>query len=676
MIDAEATGPDKAPSNPAEAAAQRATPTVASWLEELASAAYREKDYNTEADKIIAIYEGGKADRDQFNILYSNTETLAPAVYNSTPRPRVKRRFNDADPVARAASLLVQRVLEYHLDDGLQQFATFDALIEASTLHALVPGRGVLKFVYEAEVVGEGEEAQIVSENVYGKHIPWNRFRHGYGKCWEEVPWVAYQWFMTAEELKRNFPDTAAALELKVIGPGDENHGKIDEDLKGVKVCEVWEIWDKETLAVYFVCPDYKDQYLKPPQADPYKLTGFFPSPKPLMMFNSVTGLTPVPLYRLYKAQAEELNAVTVRIQRIVRALKVRGFYDSTVEGIEKIFEADDNVMVPIENAAALYGNGGGLDKALLLMPIEKLVGVLQQLYVQREQVKAVIYEITGIADIMRGVSHASETLGAQQLKDQWGTLRLKRFQRRVALHVRHCLRILAELAVTKLQPQTLKDMTGLNFPSRQEKEQAQMLITLIQQQGGEPDPQAVEVLSKPAFEDLLELLANDLQRSYRIDIEANSTLDAEATEDKQDVQELLGALGQFFQSVGPMVQSGVLPFDVAKGLLTAMARRYRLGQDFEEELNKMQPPQPPEDPGAELKKLELQARQEEMAHEKAMRELDFELKSEEHKLKMMEMGQKAQLAAAAHEQKMAQMQAQAMLQATKPQGPGANRAD
>ena len=197
MIDAASTGADQAPSNPAEAAAQRATPTVASWLEELASAGHREKDYNTEADKIITIYEGGKVDRDQFNILYSNTETLAPAVYNSTPRPRVKRRFNDADPIARAASLLVQRVLEYHLDDGLQQFATFDALIEASTLHALVPGRGVLKFVYEAEVVGEGEEAQIASENVYGKHIPWNRFRHGYGKSWEEVPWVAYQWFMT-----------------------------------------------------------------------------------------------------------------------------------------------------------------------------------------------------------------------------------------------------------------------------------------------------------------------------------------------------------------------------------------------------------------------------------------------------------------------------------------------
>ena len=47
-------------------------------------------------------------------------------------------------------------------------------------------------------------------------------------------------------------------------------------------------------------------------------------------------------------------------------------------------------------------------------------------LYQQREQIKAVIYELTGLSDIARGASKASETLGAQQLKSQWGSIRLK----------------------------------------------------------------------------------------------------------------------------------------------------------------------------------------------------------------------------------------------------------
>lgn len=660
---------DSVEGSPEAIANQRAAPSVAFWLEELVSAATREKSFVEEAERLVKLYEGGKADRDQFNILYSNTETLAPAVYNSTPRPQVKRRYNDADPTARAAAQLVQRTLEYQLDDGMQVYASFDSLIESATLQGLVPGRGITKFVYEAEVQEvEGQPAQITSEAVYGKSVPWNRFRHGYGKHWEEVPWVGFQWFMTAEELVRNFPDTKG-LELKALGPGDEGFDKLEDSLKGVKVAEVWEIWDKETKAVYFVCPEHRDAYLKEPVSDPYGLTGFFPCPKPLTFFNSVSGLTPVPLYRLYKSQAEELNNVTVRIQKIVKALKVRGFYDSTVEGIEKIFEADDNTMLPIENAAALYGNGGGLDKSLLLLPIEKLVGVLQQLYTQRDQIKRVIYEITGIADIMRGVSQASETLGAQQLKDQWGTLRLKRFQRRVALYVRQCLRILAELSVTKLQPQALVAMTGLNFPTTDQKAQAQQLIQLMQAAGQEPDPQAMQVLGQPAIEELLELLGNDLQRSYRIDIEANSTLDAEATEDKQDVNELLGAIAQFFQAVGPMVKEGVLPFDVAKGMLLAMARRYRLGSDFEEELNKMKAPEPPPDPSAELQKLELQARQAEMQHEGQMRQMDMQLKVAEHQSRMAEMQQKAQLGALEHQRKLQEMAMQATVAAQKPAG-------
>ena len=68
--------------------------------------------------------------------------------------------------------------------------------------------------------------------------------------------------------------------------------------------------------------------------------------------------------------------------------------------------------MVPASDVLPLM-QAGGLEKAIWLWPIERIAGVLVHLYTQRESIKTTIFEITGIADIMRGSSAASETLGA-----------------------------------------------------------------------------------------------------------------------------------------------------------------------------------------------------------------------------------------------------------------------
>jgi len=260
---------------------------------------------------------------------------------------------------------------------------------------------------------------------------------------------------------------------------------------------------------------------------------------------------------------------------------------------------------------------GQTLEKAIWLMPLEKLVAVLQQLYVQRQQVKQVIYEITGISDILRGASVASETATAQNIKNQWGTLRLKKMQKQVARYVRDCLRIMGEIAMTKFSQQTLSQMTGLQFPTAQQKQQAQAMLQQLQMQAQQPQvpgqppappPQILAAAQLPSWEEVMGLLANDLQRNYRIDIETNSTVDAEATEDKANMGEFLNAVAQFMNGVAPLVQQGTMPFDAAKSILLAVTRRYRFGPEVEDELKKMQPPQP-QGNGADAKaKADLEA--------------------------------------------------------------------
>ena len=655
------------------------------WLKEIDQAREREKSYRKEANEVIGVYEGEKAETVPFNICFSNTETLAPALYNSLPRSVVQRRFKDDDQLAKAAGELCQRSLEYFIDTDLEGIETFDDQLQTAVLSALVPGRGVTRFKYdatfskeEAEATEENPEPEAVEvlegEMVCGESVAWDRFLHGYAKKWSGVPWISFEYDMTAEELKENFGDLGTRVDLvKMEDDADKDKtlfGSRKEDTKGVPLGKVYEIWNKEDREIIFVSPGYKDGPLKK-LADKLGLTGFFPMPKPLQFLKRVDSMTPMILYSFYKEQAKELNRITIRINKLIVALKVRGGYDSSVEGMDKILTAEDNIMLPIENVAALQ-QGQSLEKAFFLLPIEKLIAVLQQLYAQRAQVKQVIYEITGIADIMRGASVASETLGAQELKNQWGTLRLKRAQKEVMRYVRDCLRIVAEITVEKLSVQTLKAMTGVKYPLAAEKQQAQMQIQQLQQQqaemqqmqgmgqpgmpptGGQPapqppqiPPQLQQILSLPTMEELKTMLSDDIQRSYRIDIETNSTIDAEATEDKKDISELMNAIAQFLNGVAPAVEQGILPFEAAKAMLLGAVRRYRFGTDVEDMIKAMQPPAPkatePPDPtkSPEYLQAQTQSMMEELNLKMESQRLDMQAKREEHAARMAEIAAK-----------------------------------
>ena len=676
--------------------AAKADPKVRSWLTELDSARKRLKDYRKDASRVVKLYEGGKAAESPFNILYSNTETLAPALYNNLPRPVVQRRFKDDDPLGKVASDVARRSLEFLIDNELGTYTPFDDLMSQAVLEALVPGQGVTRFKYDAsfaeqpepnnptegqeDETGEGEievekgeihaepAEQVEYETVCGESVPWDRFLHGYAKQWKDVPWVAFEHFMTRDELVKNFGEEIGhRIPLNISGKetanesddGDHDDDKL-RDAEGVTLAHVFEIWDKETKMVRFLAPSYPQGFVKSVE-DPLELSGFFPMPQPLMLFPKISSLAPVPLYTMYEEQAKELNRVTVRINKIVQALKVRGFYDSTLEGLDKVLSADDNVLIPAENVAAMQ-QGQTLEKAIWLMPLEKLIVVLQQLYAQRQQVKQVIYEITGISDILRGASVASETATAQNIKNQWGTLRLKKLQKQVSKYVRDCLRIMGEIAMTKFSQQTISQMTGLQFPTGEQKQQAQMLLQQAQAQQvpgqppAQPPQQLLAMTQLPTWEDIMGLLANDLQRNYRIDVETNSTVDAEATEDKQNMGEFLNAIAQFMNGAAPLVQQGVLPFDAAKSILLAVTRRYRFGPEVEDDLKKMQAPQP-QGNGADAKaKADLEAAQAEQKVKMEMLAMDKQLKEAETAAKLEELKRKGEFAAAQHAMKLQEL--------------------
>jgi len=629
---------------------------VKRWLGDIDAAVKREDPYRVDGKRLWKMYEGELKDETPFNILFSNTEILLPALYGARPRPIVQRRFKDADPLGKAASAASERMLTFLMDTNSEEYDDFDTTMKENVLDACVPGRGLMEFCYDGKTAqvptpdGKTSE-QLVSECVYPETCLWNRYAFGYAKKWKDVPWVAFELYFDRKAADDEFTPEIA-VKLKYVTEGDfDKDSKDSVSREGArKVAQVWKIWDKTSRRLLFVSQGYAD-YLKECD-DPYSLTGFFPIPKPLRLIAKSANLAVTAPYNEYENQAKELNRLTVRINKLIDMLKVRGVYDSSISGIEEALKKEDGDLVASGEPSTMTREGG-LDKHIWLMPIEKAVMVVQQLYIARTACKQVIYEIMGLADIMRGSTQASETLGAQQLKAQFGSVRMKNPQKEVQRYARDCLRIMLELAVNRFLPETWAKMTGLPYLTDEQAMQAQQAVqmatqqasmaALQAQQAGQPPPPPPQIPPMPPkWSDVLALLKNDLQREYKIDIETNSTVDPDASEAKKNMGELMAAMSQFLNGVGPLVQEGVLPIEAAKAMLLGVARQYEFGADIEDIINQMKPPAPQtqDKSGEQALQGQLQAEQlksQGLAQENTLQKREIALNARDADLKIRE---------------------------------------
>lgn len=618
------------------------------WMEAIELASKEEKTWRKRADETVSIYRGGdsQSNRDRkrtFNILHSNVETRIPAIYNSLPVPDVRRRYQDDDAVGKEVSDIIERSLSYSIDTY-----DFDAVMSAAVKDMELPGRGVSRIRWVPYLKGD----EKVYEEARCEHVQWKNFRHGPAKTWDDVPWIAFELFLTREQLITLSPEFGKTISLDCSVDGYEEKSDGSNVKEIFKRAKVYEIWDKDAREVFFIAESKKDGPIRR-EDDPLRLEGFFPVPKPLYAIETTDNLVPVIPFDIYRDQAEELEKVSARIMALVEALKAKGVYDGKLEEIARLSDADDNTLVGIENSIN-YADKGGLEKAIAWWPIETIAKVLEKLYIQRDQIKQAIYEITGIADILRGQSDPSETLGAQEIKQQWGSLRIQKKQADVQRYARDLFRLKAEIIASKFDWETIVTMTGLQYPTQADKQQAQMVA---QQAQGQPvPPQLQAMLEKPSREEVEQVLRNDTMRGFRIDVESDSTIRADMTRSQTMMTQFLGGTAEFMQSVGPAVVQGFFPADIAVEVFTAFARNFRLGKQAEDALDRLadqakknaqQPPKP--DPKAEAEKikaeavqqkakLDAEAQQQKMQGDQQKMALDIEAQRQKHEMELQKM--------------------------------------
>lgn len=572
------------------------------WKKEVSRSMKDWKETRDKGKKVIERYRDERGAQEgkkkRFNILFSNVETLKPAIYSQVPVPDIRRRWQDKDPVGRMAALILQRAVSYCLESY-----DFHGVLKRCNLDYLLPGFAVARVMYKPYFKGEGKDQEKIYEEVATKYVAWDMFAMSRSKIYENVWWAATAEDLTKDEARAQFGDKVA--EALTYGRRDEEEtgGLVDADGK----VRVWEIWCKRDRSRMVVAEGY-DQWIREPESDPLRLENFFPWPKPLWSVQSNDTLKPTPEFLLYQDQALELDDLTDRIDILTSAVRRRGVYDAAFkEMLGMLTGKGDNQFVGVNDWAALTAKGG-LAQVAMEMPIDGLVKAIAELEGRREIVKQTIYEVTGIADIVRGSSNPNETLGAQQLKGKWAGLRISTRQGDFANFARDIVRIKSEVIAERFDPQTLGLMSGMDLPTakakmayQQQQAQQQQAMQAWQQQAHAaqqrqmqpppqpqippPNPEEVKFYQQPTWEEVMKILRDDKLRGFKIDIETDSTVQPDADAEKQARTELLTGIGQFSQSMAAAVQAGMMKPEAAQVLIQWALRAFKMGSSVEEEL-------------------------------------------------------------------------------------------
>jgi hypothetical protein len=537
----------------------------------------------------------------KFNILWSNVQTLIPAVYAKLPKADVSRRFGDNDPVGRVAARLVERAIDFEIE----HYPDFRSTMKYDVEDRFLGGRGTAWVRYEPHVapigveddgvsitsaIEQGEGApppleEIEYERAPVDYVHWKDFGHSQGRTWEEVGQV-WRWvYMTREALVERFGEEMARQIPTDQGP--ETLNAYRDSKRQYNLAKICELWDKETLKVYWLSKGMS--HFIDVRDDPLNFEGFFPCPKPLYATTTSDNLVPVPDFVLYQDQAMELDILSDRIDGLVKALRVRGVYDASQPALQRLMtEGDNNALIPVDKWAA-FSEKGGLKGSVDLLPLDTIAQALIQCYQARADIKGQIYEITGISDIIRGQSAASETATAQQIKGQYAGLRLRSMQEDVALFATEVIRLKAQVMCMRYQPQTILAYSAAEQMSDADK-------ALI--------PQA------------LQLIRDKPLRNFRIDIAADSLVQIDEVQEKQDRLQFLQAFGGFLQQALPVGQASPELVPVMMDLLKYGVQAFKAARPLEgtidaatEQLKQMAA-QPRENPAAQQAQMEAQAEQ------------------------------------------------------------------
>lgn len=608
------------------------------WLDAIASHEKSMSRFHEVCDRVDTLYAdleksaSSNAQR-EFQIFWSNMEVLKPSIYARAPVPIVSSRFKDRKELPRHASEILERALTTSFDAE-----DIDATMRLVRNDLATNARGVLWVRYQ--MVGRGEK-------VCYDHVDRKDFAHETARKWGEVGWVARRSWLSREQGLARFGTDWLRAEFAVRTEQNDR----DDQTDGKQKASVWEVWDRGRGVVAWVSPgieqvlDIQHPFLT--------LENFFPCPRPVYGTVERGTLKPVPDFVYYKDQVEEINELTARISALSEALRMKGFYSAGVEELSDAIEAalrktDNNaILIPVPNTVAL--GGAALKDSIVWLPVNEVAAVITQLIGLRRQLIDDVYQITGLSDIMRGATNPNETLGAQQLKSQYGSVRVRDRQYELVRLARDVSRIAGEIMAENFQPETLLAMSQYDGVPRQAYIDQQISKIRGRIQAAAAHPQLVaETLANPeakqqaeallqqaqveigklqgaaTLEKVLGFLRDQRMRPFTLDIETDSTIQPDEYAAKAAMSEFMGALSQALSQLAPMITGHPDSAPFAAEVLKMAVSPFRTGRQLEASIDdfadrmKQAAGKATPDPGRDKAAIEMQKAQAEIARIKA----------------------------------------------------------
>jgi hypothetical protein len=522
-------------------------------------------------------------------------------------------------------------------------------ILRQITQDMLVPGAGASWHTYHADIETKTEEPdedtlaanpeaealeydEVVGEELRDEYVYWEDIIWSPARCFEEVRWLARKTYLTRDQLTERFGDEKGKKVALDYQP-KKNDSFVETKNQIFQQAVVYEIWDKESETVIWWSKGYESILDK--KDDFLELDGFFPCPPPLLANVSNGQYLPIPDFEYARDQYRELNEINTRISLLVRACRVAGVYDKSSGQVPQLLSnAAENVLVPVDQWAA-FAERGGIKGAIDWIPLEQIVKTIEQLLKAREDVKAQIYEITGMSDIIRGASKASETLGAQKIKAQYASMRIQDRQKAVVGYASQIFDIQCQLMRKHMDTEEIGRLAQVQFMAEDPQ--------LVQQ--------AMQLIKSPDF-------------ILRCRVESDSLSDIDFQAEKQDRMEFMQTITNFLKETMQTITTDPMLGPLMMQLLQFSLAGFKVGKKFEGELDKTfsqiqqklaKPQEPQKSPEQQKAEAEMKVMQQEAQLDAQGKQQELQFQKQKQQLELVGAQQKAQVAQQQTQQKMQQ---------------------
>lgn len=544
-----------------------------------------------------------------FQLFWSNIQVMGPSIYSRPPVPVVVPKFKDQRPIPRAASELLERSSIVSFEDQ-----DLDAVMRAVRDDLNIVARGVIWITYEAAQKGPNS----LGQQVCIEHKDRKDFVHDPVRNWKDVDWVCGWSWLTKTEARKRFKSTSG--DLYQDASYEVRKGEDNNETDGRKTARFGEVWCKSLNKVLWIaegCDKFLDE-----GAPHLELQDFFPCPRPAYGTTQRGSLIPVPDFMLYKDQLSEINEVTARISALTESVRLKGFYPGgageIADAVETALKSNDDtaIMIPVANWALL--GGGTAANTIVWLPIDQVVSAITALIELRGQLIQDVYQIMGLSDIMRGQTDPNETNGAQQLKSQYGSVRIRDKQDELVRIARDTTRIMAEIMAENFTGQSLLDMSQMSIPSdadvkkqiaplatqlktltseiakaqkdpevqqmaKANPDQAKQIIGQFEQQAQQLQQQIQQIAQTVTIEQVMKFLRDNRTRAFTLDIETDSTVAPDEDEQKQRMSEYVTAVSALLSEALPVVKEVPQAAPLFAEILKKLNSTFRVGRDFEQ---------------------------------------------------------------------------------------------